>query len=126
MIKIEAQVMIKIEFYEFYLFNHSPIVPNVTFLKRLFISKSVFKQFLNIKGVILCFLSFFASFPAIYKSYADKYSKMAAIYTALPLPTLKPANVPFICLLILPTGNTSPAFDDLDRLLTINAFAFFA
>ena len=48
------------------------------------------------------------------------------MYTALPLPTRSPDEVPFICLLILPTGNTNPALEALDLPSDIAAFAFFA
>lgn len=105
---------------------HSPIVPNVTFLNKLFISSSDFKQFLIITGVILCFLPLFASFPAISRSSAVRYYKIAAMYTALGAPTLKPSDLAFKNLLILPTGNTKPALEDLVLPVEMKAFAFFA
>ena len=48
------------------------------------------------------------------------------MYTALPPPIRRPAEFPFICLFILPTGNTKPALDARDRPSDIAAFAFFA
>ena len=90
----------------------------------LFIYSSVLREFLIARGVILFLPSLRASFPAISNSSAVKYSKVAAMYTALPAPTRVLTRFYLIFLFILPTGNRSPAFEDLVFPVAILDLAF--
>ena len=65
-------------------------------------------------GTILVFLLSLAAFPASSRTSAARYSRTAARYTGAPAPTLSEYLPCLRNLAILPTGNWSPAFDDLE------------
>lgn len=79
----------------------------------LFSSSSLSNTSAIILGVIRAFFSLFAMFPAIYTTYAVKYSSTAAINTADPLPIRYRGSLVFKCRRIRPTGNTNPARLDI-------------
>ena len=78
-------------------------------------------------GVILFTFNSLQAFPANSKTSADKYSKIAAVYTAAVTPTLSLELILCLSILcILPTGNWRPARDDLvwGVLFLLMAFPF--
>ena len=97
-----------------WMFGRTPPWAMVTEPKSLFNSSSFLTASWMCLGTILDFLLSRAALPASSRISAVKYSRMAARYTGAPAPT-RVAYLPFFKNLpILPTGNWSPALEDLE------------